>query len=97
MLTTSKPSVCYYKVLNVSTNSKPKDIKSAYYLLAKKYHPDTYLTKSEKPSEAQFNDLDLKFKQITEAYGVLSDPEKRKQYDRLIFGESAGTSAEFEN
>jgi DnaJ-class molecular chaperone len=55
------------------------------------------LTKAEKPSEAQFNDLDLKFKQITEAYGVLSDLEKRKQYDRLLFGESAGTSAEFEN
>ena len=86
-----KPNMCYYKVLNVSTNATPKDIKASYYQLAKKFHPDTYFTKTEKPSESEFKEIDIKFKTITEAYGILSDQEKRKQYNRLIFGESAET------
>jgi DnaJ-class molecular chaperone len=68
-----RPSTCYYKVLNVSTQSQSKEIKQSYYQLAKKYHPDSFLNKTSVPSESEFNEIDLKFKAITEAYSVLSD------------------------
>ncbi|MBC7073876.1 molecular chaperone DnaJ [Candidatus Parcubacteria bacterium] len=58
----------YYKILGVSPNASPEEIRQAYYRLAHKYHPD----KGGDPE---------KFKEINEAYRVLSDPEKRKQYD----------------
>lgn len=94
----AKPVTCYYKVLNVSTTAIPKDIKASYYQLAKKYHPDSFLSKSDTPpSEEEFNEIDKKFKAITEAYSILSDNGKRKQYDRIIFGESADTPKDFEN
>lgn len=94
-----RPTTCYYKVLNVSTTAPSKEIKHAYYQLAKKYHPDAFLSKDDKkpPTESEFNEVDKKFKSITEAYSVLSDIEKRQQYDRLIFGEAADTPKEFEN
>ena len=62
----------YYKILGVSTDAKAKDIKKAYYQLAKKFHPDT--NKGDK--EAQ-----RKFQEVSEAYECLSDENKRKQYD----------------
>jgi curved DNA-binding protein len=62
----------YYKILGIEKNSSPADIKKAYRKLAMKYHPDH--TKGDKKAEE-------KFKTISEAYAVLSDPEKRKQYD----------------
>jgi curved DNA-binding protein len=62
----------YYKTLGVEKNASVGDIKKAYRKLAMKYHPDH--TKGDKAAEE-------KFKKITEAYAVLSDPEKRKQYD----------------
>jgi curved DNA-binding protein len=62
----------YYKTLGVGKNASVGDIKKAYRKLAMKYHPDH--TKGDKAAEE-------KFKKITEAYAVLSDPEKRKQYD----------------
>lgn len=62
----------YYKTLGVDKNASDDEIKKAYRKLAQKYHPDK--TKGNKKSEA-------KFKEISEAYAVLSDPEKRKQYD----------------
>lgn len=62
----------YYKILGVSKNASPEEIKKAYRKLALKYHPDR--NKGDKAAEA-------KFKEINEAYAVLSDPEKRKQYD----------------
>ncbi len=64
----------YYKVLGVNKNATEKEIKKAYRKLAKKYHPDN--NKGDKASEE-------KFKEINEANEVLSDPEKRKQYDTL--------------
>jgi curved DNA-binding protein len=67
----------YYKVLGVDKNASAGDIKKAYRKLAMKYHPDH--AKGDKGSEE-------KFKQISEAYAVLSDPEKRKEYDQ--FGSS---------
>ena len=63
----------YYSVLGVSRTASEKDIKTAYRKLARKYHPD--VNPGNKKSEAQF-------KEIGEAYSVLSDPEKRKKYDR---------------
>ncbi len=67
----------YYKILGVEKNASAEEIKKKYRKLAMKYHPDK--TKGDKASEE-------KFKQISEAYAVLSDPEKRKEYD--TFGSS---------
>jgi len=66
----------YYDVLGVSKNSSKEEIKKSYKNLAKKYHPDLNKTK----------DAEGKFKEISEAYAVLSDDNKRKQYDQ--FGHS---------
>lgn len=62
----------YYKVLGVNKNASKEEIKKAYRKMAMKYHPDH--AKGDKGSEE-------KFKKISEAYAVLSDDEKRKQYD----------------
>ncbi len=63
----------YYKVLGIDKNADEKQIKKAYRKLAVKYHPDK--NKGNKQAEE-------KFKEINEAYTVLSDPEKRKKYDQ---------------
>lgn len=68
----------YYEVLGVDRNADDATIKSAYRKLAKKYHPDA--NPGDKVAEE-------KFKEASEAYAVLSDPEKRRQYDQ--FGHSA--------
>ena len=65
-------SVDYYKVLGVAKNATPEEIKKAYRKMALKYHPDR--NKDDKEAEN-------KFKEVNEAYAVLSDTEKRKQYD----------------
>ncbi len=62
----------YYNILGISKTADAAEIKKAYRKLAMKYHPDK--TKGNK-------ELEDKFKKISEAYAVLSDPEKRKQYD----------------
>jgi DnaJ-class molecular chaperone len=65
----------YYAILGVPKNAAEKDIKSAYRKLARKWHPDA---NPKSPKEAE-----EKFKEISEAYEVLGDPEKRKKYDVL--------------
>lgn len=71
----------YYSILGVPKNANGKDIKKAYYQLAKKYHPDT--NKGE-PAAMK------KFQEVSEAYEVLSDDGKRAQYDS--FGSGSGNS-----
>jgi DnaJ-class molecular chaperone len=65
----------YYSVLGVPKNAAEKDIKSAYRKLARKWHPDANPQNQHEAEE--------KFKEISEAYEVLGDPEKRKKYDVL--------------
>lgn len=67
----------YYETLGVSKGASKDEIKKAYKRLAKQYHPDI----SKEP------DAETKFKQVSEAYSVLSDDQKRQQYDR--FGDDA--------
>ncbi len=63
----------YYQILGVSKNADADQIKKAYRKLARKYHPDVNPDNQE---------AEVKFKQVNEAYQVLSDPEKRKKYDQ---------------
>src|SRR6516165_8953956 len=69
----------YYKALGVSKTAKPAEIKAAYRKLARKYHPDA--NKGDASAEERF-------KEISEAYSVLSDEKRRKEYDeaRSLFG-----------
>ena len=64
----------YYSVLGVAKDASQKDIKKAYFQLAKKYHPDTNTGDTNASS---------KFQEVSEAYEVLSDEEKRAQYDQF--------------
>lgn len=61
----------YYKVLGVGQSASEKEIKSNYYKLAKQYHPDVYKGSSDK------------FKEVSEAYEVVGNKDKRKEYDGL--------------
>ncbi len=71
----------YYEILGIPKNSDEKEIKKAYRTLARKYHPDV----CKEPGAEE------RFKQINEAYSVLSDPQKRAQYDHI--GHEGYTSA----
>jgi curved DNA-binding protein len=78
--------VDYYKLLGIEKTATPKEIKSAYRKLARKYHPD--LNPNDK-------DAKKKFQQINEANEVLSDQDKRKKYDQ--YGKDWQHSDQFEN
>ena len=67
-----KPKVCYYKALNVSTSATELEIKQAYQKLVKRLHPDINPGSEER------------FREVIDAYAVLSDPEKKEMYDTTI-------------
>jgi len=73
----------FYKVLGVSKDVSEADLKKTYRKLARKYHPDS------NPGDAA---AEAKFKEISEAYSVLSDPEERKEYDQI---RAMGSGARF--
>lgn len=75
----------YYNILKVPRNASEEDLKKSYKRLAMKYHPDKN-TQNKKDAEA-------KFKQISEAYDVLSDVQKRQIYD--LYGEEGLKSGQF--
>lgn len=79
----------YYEVLGVDKNASEAEIKSAFRKLAKQYHPDV----SKEPDAAE------KFKEAQEAYAVLSDADKRRQYDQYghaAFNQMGGGSGEYD-
>lgn len=73
----------YYQILGVEKKVNFDEIKSKYRKLAMKYHPDR---------NAGNEEAEEKFKQITEAYEVLSNPEKRREYDKSLLSKESGTN-----
>jgi curved DNA-binding protein CbpA len=71
-MTVNKTKTEYYSILEVSPRSSAEEIKKNYFRLAKLYHPDVA---GDKPENRE------RFKLINEAFGILSDPQKRRQYD----------------
>ncbi|MDD5190191.1 MAG: DnaJ domain-containing protein [Dehalococcoidales bacterium] len=75
----------YYQILGLEKNATPEDIKAAFRKMALKHHPDVNPGNEQQAGE--------KFKEINEAYSVLSNPEKRKQYDYLKRSGFAGAGS----
>ena len=72
----------YYEVLGVNKNATDEELKEAYRKMAKKYHPDA---NPDNKAEAE-----AKFKEVNEAYEVLSNPQKRKMYDQFGTADPSG-------
>jgi molecular chaperone DnaJ len=78
----------YYEVLGVNKNSTPDEIKSAYRKAALKWHPDKWVNGTDEEKKT----AEEKFKEASEAYSVLSDPDKKARYDRYGFAGMDGGS-----
>ena len=78
-----RSSLNHYNVLGVNANASIKDIKAAFYRLSKKYHPDVN-TDDPKAAASKFNT-------ISNAYDILNDPIKRREYDRELLSSSSTT------
>ncbi|MGD9346102.1 MAG: DnaJ domain-containing protein [Candidatus Aminicenantes bacterium] len=76
----------FYQILEVSNSASQADIKKAYFVLARKYHPDLF-DRNISPSQKEM--IDKVFDQITKAYHTLSDEDKRKVYDKELAEEGA--------
>ena len=74
----------YYKILEIDRNASDADIKKAFKKLSIKWHPDKWSSKSEKEQK----EAEERFKEVNEAYQVLSDPQKKSNYDN--FGDAEG-------
>ena len=85
-LTASQQTKDYYKILGVDKNATAKDIKRAYFGLAKKYHPD---------SNCGNREASKRFHEISEAYEVLGNKEKRQQYDTFGTASSGGSHSNY--
>lgn len=72
-----RPDVDYYRILEIGDSATPEEIKSAYRKLAKENHPD---------SRGGDKEAEERFKEISEAYAILSNPQKRSQYDMIRKG-----------
>lgn len=86
----------YYDILGVEKNATQDDLKKSYRELSKKYHPDKYTNKPE----SERKEAEEKFKEINEAYSILKDEQKRKEYDdelsgRKWFGNGFGNMGNF--
>lgn len=79
-------AVDYYSVLKLGRNANPEDVKKAYKRLAMKWHPDK--------NPVDNKEAEAKFKQLCEAYDVLSDPQKRQIYD--LYGQDGLNSGDFD-
>lgn len=78
----------HYQILGIDENASPEEIKSAYRKMAFKYHPD------RNPGDRV---AEFKIKEINEAYGILSNPEKKAQYDlKLKMNQKTGHNSEFD-
>ena len=73
----------YYEVLGIDKNASESEIKKAYRKMAMQFHPDKFANATDKEKE----EAEHKFKEINDAYQVLSDSQKKSQYDR--FGHAA--------
>lgn len=83
----------FYNILGVNRQASADDIKKAFRKLSLKYHPDRQANKSD----AEKKQAEAEFKKIAEAYSVLSDPDKRQQYDQFgHVGGSEGFSQDFD-
>lgn len=70
----------YYDILQINKNASPEIIEKAYKVLAKKYHPDLQAKENKKQAEERL-------KEINEAYEILSNPEKKQNYDDLLLSQ----------
>ena len=79
-------SVNYYTILAVPSNATTNQIRERFLQLAREQHPDRYIAAEKDDAEAQFQ-------QVTQAYNVLVDPDRRRQYDQELAQRTAGSEA----